>query len=168
MEMSGNSCDNALHTAPIVSDLLPLLGGSSAGPAGTAPDAPPSPGIEASSATEAPPPRQVGELVLADLQLVAVLEAVRVDPAAVHVRAVERSRVVQVPRVGPAHEHRVVARHCDVVEEDLRLRRAADRQPLAGERERLAAPAAARADHERAALGRDVADVDRAQLPGLL
>src|SRR3954452_2190969 len=164
MEMSGNSCDNALHTAPIVSDLLPLLGGSSAGPAGTAPDAPPSPGIEASSATEAPLPRQVGELVLADLQLVAVLEAVRVDPTAVHVGSVERSRVVQVPRVGSAHQHRVVARDGDVVEEDLRLRRAPDRQPLAGERELLADAAAARADDERAAFGRHVADVDRPHL----
>src|SRR3954449_3358968 len=60
--------------------------------------------------------RQVGELVLADLQLVAVLELVRVDPPAVHVGAVQGARVVQVPGARAAHEHRVVARDGDVVE----------------------------------------------------
>ncbi len=43
--------------------------------------------------------RQVGELVFADLQLVAVLELVRLDPAAVDVRAVQRPGVVQEPVV---------------------------------------------------------------------
>src|SRR4030095_9401095 len=55
-----------------------------------------------------------------------------------------------------------------VVEEDLGVRRAADRHALTVERERLAGAPAARADDQRAALRRDVADVDRAQLAGLL
>src|SRR5258705_417665 len=40
-------------------------------------------------------PREVRQLVLADLQLVALFELVRLDPAAVHVRAVERAGVVE-------------------------------------------------------------------------
>src|SRR4051795_2657364 len=119
--MSGNSCESCLQTAPIVSDFA--WRGASSGPAaGT-----PSP-VAASSDT-ATSARQVGELVLADLQLVAVLELVRVDPAPVHVGAVQRARVVQVPGAGAPDEHRVVARDGHVVEEDLRVRGAADRQP---------------------------------------
>src|ERR1700691_3787155 len=36
----------------------------------------------------------IGQLVLADLQLVALLQAMRVDPRTVHVRAVQRAGVV--------------------------------------------------------------------------
>src|SRR4051794_2512242 len=124
--MSGNSCESCLQTAPIVSDLT-CLGGSSGPGLGAA-----SPGaVSSATATSA---RQVGQFVLADLQLVAVLELVRVDPAAVDVGAVQGAGVVQVPRAGAPHEDRMVARHGHVVQEDLSVGRAADRQPLALQR----------------------------------
>src|ERR1700748_3775015 len=120
--MSGNSVVSCLHTAPMVSDFAccaTARGTSSAGP--SSPEA-----VSSATATSA---RQIGELVLADLQLVAVLELVRVDPAAGHVGPVERAGVVQVPLAVAAHQHRVVARDGHVVEEDLGVRRAPDRQP---------------------------------------
>src|SRR3954468_9739005 len=144
--MSGNSCLSALQTAPMVSDFA--WRGASSG------SATPSP-FTASSDT-ATLTSQIGELVLADLQLVAVLELVRVDPPAVHVGAVQRPRVVQIPGARAAHEHRVVARDGDVVEEDLGVRGATDGQPLAVQRERLPDPPAARADDQRPRRGRDV------------
>src|SRR3954464_773764 len=115
--MSGNSCWRPLQTAPMVSDFV-CLGGSF----GTSLAA-----VAASSDT-ATSARQVGELVFADLQLVAVLELVRLDPAAIDVGPVQRAGVVQEPRARAAHEHGVVARDGHVVEEDLRVRRPADRQ----------------------------------------
>src|SRR5829696_352451 len=112
--MSGNSCESALQTAPMVSDLLAPCG--TGGPSGAL--APSSPCcVLAGSPMSA---GEVGQLVLADLELVAVLEPVGVDPPAVHVGAVQRPGVVQVPVARAAHEHRVVARHGHVVEEDLR------------------------------------------------
>src|SRR5919202_2221268 len=166
--MSGNSCESALQTAPMVRDLTAGPCGGASGPAGRLPSAAGSAegSLRVGSATSLA--RQVGELVLADLELVAVLEAVRVDPAAAHVGAVERARVVEIPLAGAAHEHRVVARDRDVVEEDLRLRGAPDGQALAAQRERLADAPAAGADDERAALRGHVAHVDRPQLAGLL
>src|SRR5215208_6375647 len=164
--MSGNSCESALQTAPIVRALPGPCGGwpgLRSGPTGASPsDGAGGCSVRVSSAIALA--REVGQLVLADLQLVAVLEAVGIDPAAVDVGAVERARVVQVPPARAAHELGVVARDRDVVEEDLGVGRAPDHQALAAQRAGLPDPPAARADDERAALGRDVADVDRAQL----
>src|SRR3954468_23655208 len=172
--MSGNSCWSALQTAPIVSDFAGRSSawsgaGTSTGGAGVASGSasacgcPTLVGVPSLTSTG-----EVGELVLADLQLVAVVEPVRVDPAAVHVRAVERAGVVEEPGSRPVDEHGVVARDRDVVEEDVGVRGAADRHALAGQRERLAPAAAARADHERAAGRGDVADVDGLELAGLV
>src|SRR5215207_8425353 len=164
--MSGNSCESALQTAPIVRALPGPCGGwpgLRSGPTGASPSDGAG-GCWARVSSDIALAREVGQLVLADLQLVAVLEAVRVDAAAVDVGPVERAGVVEVPLARAAHELRVVARDRDVVEEDLGVRRAADHHALAAQREGLADAAAARADDERAALGRDVADVDGPQL----
>src|SRR5690242_3359480 len=118
--------------------------GGSSGPTGAAVSA-------GASSVPATLTSQVGELVLADLQLVAVLELVRVDPPAVDVRPVQRARVVEEPLPRALDEHGVVARDRHVVEEDLGVRRAPDAHALAVQRERLADATAARADHERAA-----------------
>src|SRR3954447_1874739 len=164
--MSGNSCWRPLQTAPIVNDFV--WRGTSSRRGSPLPPLEDSLAPVAASSDTATSARQVGELVLANLQFVAVFELVRLDPASVDVRPVQRPGVVQEPRAGPAHEHGVIARDGDVVEEDLGVGRPADRQPLALERERLAAPAAAGADHERAGRLGDVADVDGPQLAGLL
>src|SRR5687768_10945812 len=103
--MSGNSWTSALQTAPIVSAFSGL--GATAGSVGS--------GIATASAG------QVGQLVLADLELVGVLQAVRVDPPAVHVGAVQRARVVEVPGAGPPHQQGMHAGDRHVVEEDLRV-----------------------------------------------
>src|SRR3954468_3382404 len=106
--MSGNSGCRALQTAPMVNDFACLGGsfGCSLAPA-------------AGSSITATSAREVGELVLADLQLVAVGELVRLDPPPVDVGAVQRARVVQEPVARPADEHRVIARDRHVVEKDL-------------------------------------------------
>src|SRR3954447_15186093 len=170
--MSGNSCESALVTAPMVSDFARATGSASTcagSPSGTATSLAPSSGSAPSgSRVTATSASEEGQLELPDLELVAVLEAVRVHPLAFHVGAVERARVVEQPVAAAAHERRVLARDGDVVEEDVGLRGAPDRHPLARERERLAHAPAARADHERAALGRDVADVDRLELARLV
>src|SRR3712207_5099195 len=165
MEMSGNSWASALQTAPMVSDLAAPCGGPTGASTGSAICASSSGGMASSSRSAmAGSARQVGELVLADLELVAVLETGRLDPAAFDLGAVERAEVVQEPRAGAAHEHGVVARHRDVVEEHLGVRRAADRHALAAQRERLPDAPAARPDDQRAGLGRHIADVDGPQL----
>src|SRR3954465_1038699 len=155
--MSGNSCWRPLQTAPMVSDFV-CLGGSF----GTSLAA-----VAASSVT-ATSARQVGELVFADLQFVAVDELVRLDPAAIDVGAVQRTGIIQEPVVRASDEHGMIARDGHVVEKDLGVRRAPDRQSLALEGERPPDAPAAGADHERAGGGRDVADVDRLELAGLL
>src|SRR4051794_36199605 len=121
--MSGNSCWSALQTAPMVSDFA-CLGGSVGGPVAASSDTGTSAG-------------KIGELVLADLQLVPVDELVRLDPAAVHVGPVQRAGVVEEPLAGAADEHGVVARDGHVVEEDLGVGGPADGQPLALQGERL-------------------------------
>src|SRR5215213_6431492 len=152
MEMSGNSCCSALQTAPMVSDFARATGSGcasvpSARSTGSASGSAPSgSSVTATSAGEE------GQLELPDLELIAVLEPVRVDPLAVHVGAVERAGVVEEPVPAPAHERRVLAGDRDVVEEDLGLGRAPDRHPLARHRERLPHAAAAGADDQRAAL----------------
>src|SRR5918997_2252552 len=160
--MSGNSCWRPLQTAPIVNDFV-WRGGSS-----VSPDSPFSLAPVAASSDTATSAREIRELVLANLQLVAVLELVRLDPATIDVGPVQGSGVVQVPRARSPHEHGMIARDGHVVEEDLGVGGAADRQPLALERERLPDLAAAGADHQGTRRRRDVTDVDRPQFTGLL
>src|SRR3954454_4536802 len=159
--MSGNSTSSALHSAPIVIDFAG--GSSSSSGAATA-------SICTSSSCRVMPELSAGdvrELELADLQLVGVLEPVRLDPVAVDVGAVERPEVVEVEVAAAAHEQGVVARDRHVVEEDVGVRPAADRQPVAVEREALADAPAARADDEYGAVLRGVVEVDRDELAGL-
>src|SRR5215210_9549474 len=102
--MSGNSLTSALQTAPIV------IGFSR----GAVPWAA-VPGSVCWSAISCPLPLEERQLVFADLHLVAVLEVLRVDPAAVDVGAVQRAEVVEVPGVAAVDDDRVVARDRDVV-----------------------------------------------------
>src|SRR3954447_20741370 len=161
--MSGNSTSSALQSAPIV---IAFAGGSS-----------PSSGavtgsICTSSSCRGMPGLSAGgvrELELADLQLVAVLEPVGLDAMAVDVGAVQRAEVVEEEVAAAAHEQGVVARHGDVVEEDVRVRAPADRHAVGVEGEALAhAPAAGPDDERRALVGDDVADVDGHELAGLV
>src|SRR5438093_10124314 len=152
--MSGNSCASALQTAPMVIDL------PRGAPSSTS-------GSSMSAIVSGPLPLEEGQLVLADLELVAVLEAVRLDPPAVDVGAVERAEVVEVEVAAAADEQGVVARDRDVVEEEVGVRAPADRHPVAVEREALADPSAARADYEHRAVGGRVVEVDRDELAGL-
>src|SRR3954454_12026042 len=161
--MSGNSTSSALQRAPIV---IALAGGASSSIGGGGAD---SMGAWSSRRGMSLSPGDVRELELADLQLVAVLEPVRLDPMTVDVGAVERAEVVEVVVAAAAHEEGVVARDGHVVEEDVRVRPAADRHAVGVQREALADAPAARADDERGALvGDDVPDVDRHELAGLV
>src|SRR4051794_20524528 len=163
--MSGNSTSSALHSAPIV---IAFAGGTSSTGSGGASTASTC-ASPFSCSVMALSPRDVRELELADLQLVAVLEPVGLDAVAVDVRAVERAEVVEVVVAAPAHEQGVVAGHGHVVEEDVGIRPAADGHAVGVQREALADPPAAGADDERGALvGNDVADVDRHELAGLV
>src|SRR3954452_2787639 len=154
--MSGNSRSSCLQTAPIVSD----FGRGACGGAGAPAFSMPTWVLMRSSA-------EGGELVLADLQLVAVLQLVRLDPAPVHVRAVQRAEVVDVDAVAPAHEQRVVARDGHVVEEHLGVRAAPDRHLVAAHEEGLAGAAATRADDERRLRARDLVGIERLELARL-
>src|SRR5687767_2087541 len=107
--MSGNSCWRPLQTAPIVNDFV-WRGGSS-----VAPDSPFSLALVAASSVTATSAREIRELVLADLEFVAVLELVRLDPAAIDVGPVQGAGVVQVPLARSPHEHGVIARDRHVV-----------------------------------------------------
>ena len=82
------------------------------------------------------------------------VELVGLDPAAVDVGAVQRAAVVEVVVAAAADEDRVVARDGHVVEEDVAVGPAADREPVVLEREALAGPPAAGADHQRRAARR--------------
>src|SRR3954463_13388624 len=150
--MSGNSRSSCLQTAPIVSDFCRGVWGAAGRPALSM-----STCVLIRSA-------EVGELVLADLQLVAVLQLVRLDPAPVDVGAVQRAEVVDVDPVAPAYEQRVVARDGHVVEEHLGVGAATDRHLVARHEERLAAAAAARADDERRLRTRDLIGIERLEL----
>src|SRR5436190_11133007 len=102
-----------------------------------------------------------GELVLADLQLVAVLQAGRLlDPPAVQEGAVEASLVLDEEAVVASHENGVLTGHGDVVEEDVAVGRAADRRALALWQEVLAGTPPARADDECRPLGAEVLERD--------
>src|SRR5215213_8395240 len=87
--------------------------------------------------------------VLADLQLVAVLELRAVDPAAVDEGAVQRPLVLDEEPPIALDEQGVVAGDGDVVEEDVAVGRAADTGAARARPERLAGAAAARAHDER-------------------
>src|SRR5919198_2196410 len=108
------------------------------------------------------------QLVLADLELVPVLEPPRLNPAAVQEGAVQAPLVLDVEHVVPTQEHRVLARDRNVVQEDVALRRAADRGALALRREVLARPPAPRAHDERRALGAEIFERERGVLVALL
>ena len=126
--MSSNSPSRILQTAPIVSALRGRL-------------------AESACARGLVDGRhlllQVAELVLADLDLVAVGEPVGLDPAPVDVGAVERAEVVDVEAVAAADEQRVVAGDGDVVEEDAGVGAAADADPVVVDGEALTGAAAA-------------------------
>src|SRR5436305_2787689 len=160
--MSSNSCPRILATAPIVSALRgrddelsrarrsrPLLPSS----------------VLVAIAISA---LQVAELVLADLDLVAVVELVRLDPPPVHIGPVEGAEVVDVKAVAAPHDQRVVARDGDVVEEDRGVRSSTDAHAVVLDREALARSAAAGADHEGGAgLVHLLLDVDGLVLAGV-
>src|SRR5215210_8156184 len=143
--MSGNSCDSAFVTAPMVRDFARATGSPPGGApsASTTSLAPSSGSAQSESLVTATSAGEEGQLELADLELVAVVEPVRVHPPAVHVGAVERAGVVEEPVTPAAHERRVLARDRHVVEEHVGLRRAPDRHPLARQGEGLAHAAAA-------------------------
>src|SRR4051812_384180 len=101
--MSGNSCWSALQTAPIVIDLPRGAPGVSTG------------GRSMSAISGPLLPLEERQLVLADLELVAVLETVRLDAAAVDVGPVQRAQVVEVEVAAAAYDERVIARDRDVV-----------------------------------------------------
>src|SRR3954464_11997601 len=126
MEMSGNSCCSDLQTAPIVIDFP-----------GGAPEV--STGGRSISAISDGPllPLEERELVLADLQLVAVLEPVRLDAAAVDVGPVQRAAIGEVQVAPAAHDERVVAGDRHIVEEDVGVGAPADRHAVAIERKAL-------------------------------
>src|SRR5581483_4125831 len=77
------------------------------------------------------------ELVLADLELVAVSQAVRFDSAAVDVGPVQRAAVVEVVLTAAPDQDRVVARDRHVIQEDVRDRTATDGHPPGAQREGL-------------------------------
>src|SRR5215211_6868481 len=111
---------------------------------------------------------QEAELVLADLELVAVLQPAGLDPAAVQEGPVQAPLVLDEEGVVLVDEHGVLARHGDVVEEDVAIRRAADRRPLALRHEVLTGAAAAGADDERRALRAEVLERHESPLLRLL
>src|SRR5215211_6046115 len=104
--MSSNSWLRIFATAPIVSTLRGRDGESLGGRRCSASLRPLAPSSVAAIAMSA---LQVAQLVLADLDLVPVLEAVRLDPATVDVGAVERAKVVDVETVAAPDDEGVVA-----------------------------------------------------------
>src|SRR3954447_6122897 len=104
---------------------------------------------------------QIAQLVLADLDLVPVLQQVGLDPPAVHVGAVQRPQVVDVVAVLALDQQRVVAGYGHVVQEDVGVGRASDGHALALDREALPRATPAGADHQGGArLGHLLVDVD--------
>src|SRR5262245_22810148 len=110
--MSGNCSRSSSHTDPMV------RGRGSA---------PPPRSLRVATVLIAWSPVQFSSLkerhaVLADLDLVVVLEDGRLDAPAVDVRAVEASEVADRERLPVADELGVATRDGDVVQEDLALR----------------------------------------------
>src|SRR4051795_2854772 len=111
MEMSGNSRSSCLQTAPIVSDFCRT--GASPATADPLPStAAGGRGRPCSTSTLMCSP-EGRQLVLAHLQLVAVLELVGFDSLPIHVGPVQGAEVVDVDAVAPPHEQRVIARDRD-------------------------------------------------------
>src|SRR5258705_12694170 len=103
--MSGTSSLSACKRAAIVMAFPPRPGGSGAGMSGSS--------IVGSWVRVAIMASlvQVGELVLADLKLVAVLELLRVHALAVDVGPVQRAEGVEGGGRPAAHDHGVGGRH---------------------------------------------------------
>src|SRR5262249_28434551 len=80
---------------------------------------------------------EVGQPVLADLELVPVLEPSRFDPAPVQERPVQAAAVLDEEPALAANDDRVAARDSDVVEEHVAVRRPPDRRLLILEQEML-------------------------------
>src|ERR1700744_3065882 len=101
--MSGNSCASALQTAPIVTAFGRPCSAARAGSVSS------SSGVSVSidAIVRGRSAAQERELVLADLQLIAVREAMGLDPATVDVGAVQRAAVVEVVVAAPADDQRV-------------------------------------------------------------
>src|SRR5215218_5358068 len=129
--MSSNSWPRILATAPIVSALRGRDGESLRRSASVRPL------ILSSAVAIATSALQVAQLVLTDLELVAVIESVRLDPAPVHVRPVQRAQVVDVEAVLAPDYEGVVAGYGHVVEKYGRIGRAADAHAIAVDREAL-------------------------------
>src|SRR3989442_9647674 len=171
--MSGNSRIRSLQTAPIVSALRRGGNGCVSAPCSGSRGGSPRLGSGSGAGDEGIAGASMGltlqvcQLVLADLKLVAVLELVRLDAPAVDIGAVQGAEVVDVKAVAPPDEQRVVSRDRHVVEEDVGVRAPADRHPLSLDPETFAGPSAARADHERSALGGDPLEINGLQLAGL-
>src|SRR5215207_1482585 len=143
--MSSNSWPRILATAPIVSALRGRDADSLDGGRRSASVRP----LTLSSAVAiANSALQVAQLVLADLDLVAVIEPVRLDPAPVHVSPVQRAQVVDVKAVLAPDDESVVSRHRHVVQEHCRVGRAADAHAVAVDREALSGASAAGPDDE--------------------
>src|SRR5690349_4469430 len=117
--MSSNSCPRIFATAPIVSALRGREGESLAGARRSGSLRVFGPSSVVATAISA---LQVAQLVLADLDFVAVLQAMRLDPAPVDVGAVQRAEIVDVEAVPAPHDQRVVAGHGDVVQEHRGIR----------------------------------------------
>src|SRR5437588_1668537 len=147
--MSGNSWLNALQTAPIVTAFCGGWAATGSGVSGSSRS-----GSRVSDTVIARPPSaaQERQLVLADLELVAIGQPVRLDAAAVDVGAVQRAAVVEVVVAAAAHQDRVIARDGDVVEKDVAVGPPTHGQPISRQRKRLArAPAPGPDDEGRSA-----------------
>src|SRR6266511_2261183 len=96
-----------------------------------------------------------GEPVLADLQLVPVLELCGLDALAIHERPVEAALVFDEEGAVTIDEHRMLARHRHVVEEDAAVGRAPDRCLLLRV-EHLARSASSGANDERGSLDAEI------------
>src|SRR5437667_3936872 len=140
--MSSNSCPRIFATAPSVS----ALRGREAPPSPRAPSVRLWPCVATAISL-----LQIAQLVLADLDLVAILEAVRLDPPAIDVGAVERPEIVDVVPVLAVDHEGVVARNRDVVEKDRGIGRPADAHPVLIDGKAFTRSPAARPDHQRGA-----------------
>src|SRR5438105_7338390 len=126
--MSGNSSESRRTTSPIRSIRVPL------------------PTVALTAALSS---FDEGQAVLADLELVAVLELLVVDPPPVDEGAVQRSLVLDEEMAVALDEDGVVARDGDIVEEDLAVGGAADARAIGARSKALPRSAAAGAHDER-------------------
>src|SRR5215212_3281840 len=145
--MSSNSWLRILATAPIVSAFRGRDGESLGDRRRSASLRP----LVSSAVAIAISALQVAQLVLADLDLVAVVQPVGLDPPPVHVGPVEGSQVVDVKAVLAPHDQRVVAGDGDVVEEHGGVGSPADAHAIAVDGEALPRPPAAGANDEGSA-----------------